>query len=455
MLIDGQAVLHELQQRGKTIRGILHVGAHLCEELYTYETVWKTSRNNVVWVDANDRLIQYNKHRGIPNCFTAALDETHRDVVFKVTNNVQSSSLLDLGTHAAHYPHIVVSETIPMRTQTLSSFFSNNNLDPKKYNIWNFDIQGSELHVLRGSPELLKYVDALYTEVNTEEVYKGCGQLSEMDTFLENHGFERVLTNIVSQNWGDALYVKKSLLTVGIWGGLGNQLFELAGGETIAKQTNRHFYLQTLTSPETPHSKIPYFENIFQNWRHKLLDAHPDIGIEETPTTFRSDWSFPPNKNVILHSYLQHYKYISPSFIERLCLPDDPFDKNGVFLHIRGGDYVNHWMHDVHLETKYYPWAVQQFPEDTHFYVFTNDMPYAKSLEFLKNIKHSFVEADELQSLNYMRQCAGGICANSSFSWWGAYLNPNRKLILPSKWFTTDTFRHDGYHFPGCTIGEN
>jgi len=51
-----------------------------------------------------------------------------------------------------------------------------------------------------------------------------------------------------------------------------------------------------------------------------------------------------------------------------------------------------------------------------------------------------------------MSKCKGGICANSSFSWWGARLNPNRSIILPSKWFNDSRLYTDGYYFPEATI---
>jgi hypothetical protein len=123
-----------------------------------------------------------------------------------------------------------------------------------------------------------------------------------------------------------------------------------------------------------------------------------------------------------------------------------------VFLHIRGGDYVGHPVHDVGLSAHYYPWAVQQFPPNTHFLVFTNDRAYAESLPFLQTISHSFAEGDELQALDQMRHCVGGICANSTFSWWGAYLTPNRKIVLPSKWFVYPIADISGLFVPGWTI---
>lgn len=188
-------------------KGVLHVGAHNCEELSTYNTIGIESEK-IIWIDANTSKTINNIARGIPNCFTAVLDETAGEKEFKITNNGESSSLLDFGTHAETYSYIVVVETLKVTTETLSDFFTRTKLNPANYNIWNFDIQGSELHVFRGSPELLKYADLIYTEVNTAEVYKGCGQLHEIDSFLELHGFSRVKTIITNDFWGDAIYVR-------------------------------------------------------------------------------------------------------------------------------------------------------------------------------------------------------------------------------------------------------
>jgi hypothetical protein len=76
------------------------------------------------------------------------------------------------------------------------------------YNFWNLDIQGSELHVLRGSQELLINCDAIYTEVNKDNVYKECGLVTELDDLLAKYGFTRVETIWTSSQWGDALYLK-------------------------------------------------------------------------------------------------------------------------------------------------------------------------------------------------------------------------------------------------------
>jgi glutamate synthase domain-containing protein 1 len=82
-----------------------------------------------------------------------------------------------------------------------------NNIDASKYNFWNMDIQGAELMALKGAPKSIQYAKAIYLEVNQTEVYKGCGLISDIDTFLLQYNFKRVLTNITPYGWGDALYI--------------------------------------------------------------------------------------------------------------------------------------------------------------------------------------------------------------------------------------------------------
>ena len=84
-------------------------------------------------------------------------------------------------------------------------------IDSKKYNLWNLDIQGAELKALKGGIHSLQHVDAVYMEINTEEVYKGCALLDEIDIFMNNNNFKRVHHVVVREGWGDALYIRKSV----------------------------------------------------------------------------------------------------------------------------------------------------------------------------------------------------------------------------------------------------
>ena len=191
-----------------TCKGVLHVGAHECEELGFYERLG-IAKENCVWLDAIQLKVDQALAKGVPNVFKAVVTDKDDDTVtFRLTNNVQSSSVLEFGTHAKHHPQVhFVSET-KETTVTLDTFFERQNLDPSRYDFWNFDIQGAEMLALRGAPKALQHAKALYLEVNIEEVYKGCAKLDELDAFLAGLGFRRVITNITPFGWGDALYVR-------------------------------------------------------------------------------------------------------------------------------------------------------------------------------------------------------------------------------------------------------
>ena len=242
------------------------------------------------------------------------------------------------------------------------------------------------------------------------------------------------------------------MLTTRLKGGLGNQLFQIAAGEHIAKSTNRKYFVENLNTCSA-HSNEQYFNSILKNWSGLYYPIQCPVFDE--PNFEYIDWlphlKFP---NICLDGYFQNWMYVSNDFIQRLSFDTSISEKypkleKSAFLHIRGGDYKNHWLHDVKLDN-YYQKAIEQFDKDTHFYIFTDDYEYTKTKGFLSNIQHTFVFENEVNSLYLMSQCAlGAICANSSFSWWGAYLNKNRKINMPSKWYNDPKLYTNGYYFNG------
>jgi hypothetical protein len=114
--------------------------------------------------------------------------------------------------HLEYYPEIVVTEKIKVPTRTLDAFFDDEKISLDEYNFLNMDIQGAELLTLKGSVKSLKHFDYIYTELNTDYLFEGCCLASEMDEFLDRHGFKRVATRMTDDNWGDALYVRKTLI---------------------------------------------------------------------------------------------------------------------------------------------------------------------------------------------------------------------------------------------------
>jgi Glycosyl transferase family 11 len=238
-------------------------------------------------------------------------------------------------------------------------------------------------------------------------------------------------------------------LTMELVGGLGNQLFQLAALMHIASKTGRRPYLQSLTNP-SPHSSVSYFDTVFWRFRPMLRSGHTPIRIEEQSIDWRTTFRLHPD--VCLAGYFQDWRYADADFVRELLFPTGTQDKyegikEGIFLHIRGGDYVNNPYHDLKLDA-YYERAIAMFP-GAHFFVVTNDVGYAMSRPFMATLKHTLVMEPELDILFLMSQCAGGICANSSFSWWGAFLNPHRKIIMPDRWYPHTMASSEGYYFPG------
>jgi hypothetical protein len=133
------------------------------------------------------------------------------ETAFNIANNGQSSSLLEFGTHATEHPSITFVARETVRTVTVDTFFARQNIDCAAHNFWNFDIQGAELMALRGAERSLPFADALYLEVNAAPLYQGCALVDEIDEFLAQRGFSRVLTNMTEYGWGDALYVRGGL----------------------------------------------------------------------------------------------------------------------------------------------------------------------------------------------------------------------------------------------------
>lgn len=227
------------------------------------------------------------------------------------------------------------------------------------------------------------------------------------------------------------------MLTIKLQGGLGNQLFQLAFLLYISKISGIPYFLQDLQSPLTIHSKEQYFDSIFKNFRDKFQTISISKTLVENSQLAFEDWKSKINTDhTEFFGYFQRYEYtdlIRQEFISSLSfnysiLEKYPDIKRKFFIHVRGGDYKKIQDHNVDL-TQYYKKCLELCLGE-EFVIFTNDIPYANSL--LPGIQ--IIEESEIDSLFLMSQCKGCICANSSFSWWGAYLNPDRPIYFPSVW---------------------
>ena len=142
--------------------------------------------------------------------------------------------------------------------------------------------------------------------------------------------------------------------------------------------------------------------------------------------------------------YLQDPSFFEPYGNEIRTILAEGIEKTDmVSLHIRRGDYVGNPFYVDLNETDYYDEAIEQFPKDTRFLVFCadrqqgsddeSDMEWCMKRFPGKNFE--FYEGkDEIADFNAQAGCKAHIIANSSFSWWTAYVGGG-KTVAPGKWY--------------------
>ena len=211
MLIDFRGLK---SKHGMRITGVLHVGAHDCEEAGPYAEVVEPG-GRVMWVEGNPEICERLRARGVPDVHEALVSDVDgAETDFIITNNGQSSSILELAEHRREHPDVFEVKRVRLATTTLGSLLSRieaaEAVQPVEFNFLNLDIQGAELMALRGlGADRLAAVDYVYTEVNEKELYAGCALLPDMDAFLGAAGFDRKDTAMTRHGWGDALYVRR------------------------------------------------------------------------------------------------------------------------------------------------------------------------------------------------------------------------------------------------------
>jgi hypothetical protein len=230
-------------------------------------------------------------------------------------------------------------------------------------------------------------------------------------------------------------------------GGLGNRLFQLAAAAGCAERWKRKLVFFLPKCRYTDHGK---YENIFLLY-HKIpiieIASDWEMIIEPPGTAFRyldMGEKAPTQKNIILDGYRQSPEYfprndsLEPDF--QFALGKETWSslqttwnlgtpeqrRKTWFLHVRLGDYKILPHHQVDL-SRYYTQMLAKIP-DSHRLLFFSDEPELCQETFSRLCKERGIffqnvnEKDEMRSLFLMSICWGGaICANSTFSWWGAY----------------------------------
>ena len=189
------------------VKGVLHVGAHMCEELDTYRALGIT---DIVWVEANSAIAAQAqaKYPGATIVRETISDVDGKEVEFMITNNGQSSAILEFGTHSTEHPTVVEVSREIHHTKRLDTIYAELGWAADRFDFLNIDIQGAELLALRGMGDILANFKYLYLEVNEKHLYQDCALVGEIDQYLEQFGFRRAETQMTGHGWGDAFYVK-------------------------------------------------------------------------------------------------------------------------------------------------------------------------------------------------------------------------------------------------------
>ena len=287
------------------------------------------------------------------------------------------------------------------------------------------------------------------------------------------------------------------MIVVKLKGGLGNQMFQYAFGKSLSLRSNtelildtsqltyavdiphvtsRAFELSVFGIPETIVNRrdlfgfgpsFPYqlnklvdpFLKTLKNQR-TLTDAHPTLDVRK-------------KKDILVDGYFQKERYFlkDEALIRRAFVFKAPLDEenegimkeivahNSVSIHVRRGDYVankvtNHY-HGVCGIDYYEPsiHLIKRSFSSPRFFVFSDDVAWCRDnlSPFLPSdslfISHN-TGPDSYKDMQLMSRCKHHIIANSSFSWWGAWLNasPTKTVVAPKHWFANDSVNTEGLY---------
>jgi hypothetical protein len=236
---------------------------------------------------------------------------------------------------------------------------------------------------------------------------------------------------------------------LGKFGRLGNQMFQFASLKGIAKNNNYQYCI-----PPIGHDLFNCFKfnsTSFLNFQY--IDAKRPVVLE---TDFSFDKSLFENCPdwVDIRGYFQSEKYFIHikdellkdfEFIDGILDPAKDAIKNWktpVSLHIRRTDYISNPNHSV-LSMSYYERALSYFNSNSTILIFSDEPEWCMKHELFSDDRFLVSETENsYMDLCLMTLCSGHIIANSSFSWWGAWLSESEKVIAPKDWFKGSNNEH-------------
>lgn len=234
-------------------------------------------------------------------------------------------------------------------------------------------------------------------------------------------------------------------------GGLGNYMFQVAAAYAYSKKFGKSLGFNHQESRAVHRPITEYEKNIFKGVDLWHLPDRNGVRREIIELGFHyNELKDLPDNDVLLNGYFQTEKYFKEyeDEIRNLFMSYDVNvkddiksileTKNTCSIHVRRGDYLNSPNYHPTQNMNYYMKAIKQMSKDTLFLIFSDDIAWCKQNFPDLPEKFVFVEGyQDYEDLHIMSKCKNNIICNSTFSWWGAWLNNNsdKKVIIPSQWF--------------------
>lgn len=268
------------------------------------------------------------------------------------------------------------------------------------------------------------------------------------------------------------------MVVVRLQGGLGNQMFQYAAAYSLAKRHGQKPLIDTSWYREADQSDgvgvreyelspLLIDERFYKrNLLTRIINELQPPAVytdEDEPYVYDRKFRKLP-RNTVLFGYFQNEKYFlhdREDILQIFTMKDTPSEQNATLLrqitqsdrsvsvHVRRGDYVSSQKHNAMHGTKsidYYRTAtscIEEKIKKPELYVFSDDPEWCKKNLKLKHavvyVDHNTYGGDDMR---LMRACRHNIIANSSFSWWGAWLNenPNKLVVAPKKWLQSGAY---------------
>lgn len=238
------------------------------------------------------------------------------------------------------------------------------------------------------------------------------------------------------------------MISCNLCGGIGNQLFQIAATHALCLRNNDicGFDFKACNTQAQGFKAIKYKDTVFSDVPQLSNYNWQNYYIEKKFSYDKIEYK----KDLLLTGYFQSEKYFEDykqeiinlfnlSRVEEIKHMINSIKIRGnlqtTAIHVRRGDYLKHQNYHPICGIEYYNKAMDIIG-DSHFTIVSDDISWCKENFINRNIIFSDFN-DEIMDLTVLAASDNIIISNSSFSWWGSYLNrnENKKIIAPSSWF--------------------